>query len=84
MKLPHLQKEKNRKKPSENKDNKGLQDFAKYTGMAFQMIFIILVMTWIGIKLDKVTHLETPVFTIIFSLIGVFGGIYYAVKDFIK
>jgi len=52
--------------------------------MAFQMIFIILAMTWVGIKLDKVFKLETPVFTIIFSLLGVFGGIYTSVKDFIK
>jgi F0F1-type ATP synthase assembly protein I len=50
--------------------------------MAFQMIAIILIMTWIGIKLDKVFDLK-QVFTIIFSLLGVFGGIYVSLKDFI-
>jgi F0F1-type ATP synthase assembly protein I len=48
------------------------------------MILIILVMTWLGIKLDKWLGLSTPVFTIILSLFGVFAGIYTAVKDFLK
>jgi F0F1-type ATP synthase assembly protein I len=50
--------------------------------MAFQMIAIILIMTWCGIKLDKLFDLK-PVFTVIFSLVGVFGGIYISLKDFI-
>ncbi len=45
---------------------------------------IILVTVWGGIKLDKVFGFETPVFTIILSLLGVFAAIYTAVKDFIK
>lgn len=64
--------------------NKGLNDFAKYSGMAFQMFGIILLTTWGGIKLDKLAGNETPVFTIILSLLGVFAAIYTVVKDFIK
>jgi len=48
------------------------------------MIVIIGVMTWCGVKLDKVLGLSTPVFTIILSLLGVFAGIYTAIKDFIR
>ena len=48
------------------------------------MILVILVMTWCGIKLDKVLGLTTPVFTAILSLLGVFAGIYIAIRDFIK
>ena len=48
------------------------------------MIGIILVAVWGGIKLDQITGLKKPVFTIIFSLLGVFAGIYAAVKDFLK
>lgn len=84
MKTSRSAKEKNRKNLPSNKKGKGLQDYAKYSGIAFQMIAIILVMTWIGTKLDKATGLSNPVFTIIFSLLGVFIGIYVAVKDFIK
>jgi len=48
------------------------------------MLVIIGVMTWLGVKLDKVLGLSSPVFTIILSLLGVFAGIYTAIKDFIK
>jgi F0F1-type ATP synthase assembly protein I len=84
MKQPLLQKQKNQKKPPKNPENKVLQDFGKYSGLAFQMIAIIAVMTWGGVKLDKVLGLSTPVFTIILSLLGVFAGIYTAIKDFLK
>jgi F0F1-type ATP synthase assembly protein I len=76
----HPQKKKNPKSPG----NKGIGDFTRYSGIAFQMIGIILVTTWGGIKLDKLTGTNKPVFTIILSLLGVFAAIYTAVKDFIK
>ena len=76
----HPQKKKNPKSP----ENKGIKDFARYSGIAFQMIGIILLTTWGGIKLDKLTGTNKPVFTIVFSLLGVFAAIYTAVKDFIK
>jgi F0F1-type ATP synthase assembly protein I len=73
-------KKKNQKSP----ENKGLNDFGRYSGMAFQMIAIILITTWGGIQLDKLAKFHTPVFTIILSLLGVFAAIYTALKDFIK
>jgi F0F1-type ATP synthase assembly protein I len=82
MKVRLSQKPKKPNGSSKNPENKALQDFGRYSGMAFQMIAIILIMTWIGIKLDKVFDLK-QVFTIIFSLLGVFGGIYVSLKDFI-
>jgi F0F1-type ATP synthase assembly protein I len=80
MEEPQPSKTKNRK----SQRNKGIKDFARYSGLAFQMIGIILVTTWGGIKLDKLLGFEKPVFTIILSLLGVFAAIYTAVKDFIK
>jgi ATP synthase protein I len=74
------QKKKNPKKT----ENKGVRDFAKYSGIAFQMIGIILVTTWGGIKLDEITGTAKPVFTIVLSLLGVFAAIYTVLKDFIK
>jgi len=73
-------KRKNPKRPL----NKGVRDFAKYSGMAFQMLAIILATTWGGIKLDKLAGFEKPVFTIILSLLGVFAAIYTSLKDFLK
>jgi F0F1-type ATP synthase assembly protein I len=48
------------------------------------MAVIILITTWGGIKLDKLFAFDTPVFTIVLSLLGVFAAIYFAIKDFIK
>ncbi|MDP3002365.1 MAG: AtpZ/AtpI family protein [archaeon] len=84
MEEQQSQKKKNLKNQEKNKENSGIKDYAKYTGIAFQMIGIILVTTWGGIKLDKLMGFEKPVFTIILSLLGVFAAIYTAVKDFIK
>jgi ATP synthase protein I len=78
------QKGKNPRNPEKNKENDGLKDYAKYTGLGVQMIVIILITVWGGIKLDHLFLLKTPVFTIILSLLGVFTAIYVAVKDFIK
>jgi hypothetical protein len=74
------QKKKNLSKPP----NKGLKDFGRYSGLAFQMVAIILLTTLGGVEIDKHTGWETPVFTIVLSLLGVFAAIYFSVKDFIK
>ncbi len=73
-----------KKKDLKNPRNKGIRDFAKYSGLAFQMFGIIFITTWGGIKLDKLANFEKPVFTIILSLLGVFAAIYTVVRDFIK
>ena len=79
--MPQDTPKKKNQKPSQNK---GINQYAKYTGMAFQMLGIILVTVWGGTKLDKLTGWQTPVFTIVLSLLGVFAAIYTAIKDFIK
>jgi F0F1-type ATP synthase assembly protein I len=78
-----LQQDPSKKKNPRNL-NKGLKEFAKYSGLAFQMAGIILVSVWGGTKLDKLTGWNTPVFTIVLSLFGVIAAIYTAIKDFLK
>ncbi len=78
------QEEKKKKDQEEDNENSPLQTYARYSGMAFQMIAIILIATWIGTRIDKWLTLETPVFTLVLALLGVFGGIYISVRDFIK
>jgi ATP synthase protein I len=82
MEDPATQKEpKNQEK---DKENNGLGNYAKYSGVGIQMVIIILITVWGGIRLDKLFLLETPVFTIILSLLGVAAAIYTAIKDFIR
>ena len=52
--------------------------------MGFQMLIIILIFAWAGNKLDERSGNEKPVYTAILSLLGVFVGLYTALKDFIK
>ena len=63
---------------------KSFDNFIRYSSISFQMLVIILVGVYGGIKLDKLVRIEFPVFTVILSIGSVALAIYYAVKDFIK
>jgi F0F1-type ATP synthase assembly protein I len=78
------EQESKKKKNQTEQENKGLRDFGRYSGLAFQMVAIILIPTLGGVKLDKLTGWKTPVFTLILSLLGVFTAIYFLIKEFIK
>lgn len=72
-------------KTKQKKKQKKINDVAKYTGIAFQMVVIILLGVFGGIKLDeKVTGIEFPLFTIIFSLLAIGLALYYTIKDLLK
>jgi hypothetical protein len=74
---------------SQNREHKksqsrsGLKDYLKYAGMGTQMLVIIFIFTWVGIKLDQRTASEKQIYTAILSLLGVILGIYTVLKDFI-
>jgi len=79
MEEQEQQNQENRNDP----ENKGLVQFARYSGIVVQMGVIIFLTTWGGTKLDKLLEFSKPVFTIILSLLGVFAAIWIAIKDFI-
>lgn len=58
--------------------------FVKYSQLGIQMAVTIGLGAWGGMKLDERFKNETPVFTIILSLLGVGAGLYLVLKDFIK
>jgi ATP synthase protein I len=72
------------KKPEKNQENRGLSNYTRYTGLGIQMIAIILITVWGGMKLDELFLLKTPIFTVVLSLLGVAAAIYTAIKDFIR
>lgn len=72
---------KNQKK--EDRVPSGLRSFARYSGMGFQMVIIILLFYWAGSKLDERAANEKPLYTAILTLLGVFAGLYLVLKDFI-
>ena len=60
---------------SRNDNLKNVNNFAKFSGIAFEMLGIIVLGVWGGLKLDA--WLDTkPMLTVILSLGGVAAAIY--------
>lgn len=77
-----MPEQKNLKKEHRSREN--LNNYAKYSGMAFEMIVIILAGVFAGIKLDKWLHMTNPVFTAICAALGVILAIYIVIKDLLR
>jgi ATP synthase protein I len=64
-----------------NKSQKGLNNYTRYSGIAFQMGIIIFLGTFGGIKLDKLVKLSFPLFTVLCSFLSVIIAIYVVIKE---
>ncbi|MDY0089251.1 MAG: AtpZ/AtpI family protein [Flavobacteriaceae bacterium] len=63
-----------------NRKNKPLNVYAKYSGLAFQMAATIIAFVFLGKIADKYSNNEKPIFTAIFSVIGVFISLYNLIR----
>ena len=68
----------------ENNQIKGASNFAKYTGVAFQMLATIGLMAFIGYKIDENRGSKQQIFTAIFGLIGVIVSLVQVVRSLNK
>ena len=57
-----------------------LQDYAKFSGLAFQMLGIILLGSYAGVKLDEHFHIQAHVFTIVLLFLSVLAAIWLVIK----
>lgn len=64
--------------------NKNINKYARYSGLAFEMLGIIVFGVFVGHKLDQKRQAEFPLFTVILSLLAVFAALYLVIKDVIK
>lgn len=55
-----------------------------YSGMAFQIAAAIILGVFLGKWLDKVFSTKFPLFTTIFSILGVFAGVFITIRDLLK
>lgn len=69
------------KKPVKKTSN-SFASYARYSGMAFQMLFIIALGSLGGYKVDQWLHLMFPIFTVVLSLGSVVLAIYLFIKEF--
>jgi len=69
-------------KPQSQK-KKSFDNYARYSGLAFEMIAIILVGVFGGIKLDEIFDCK-PLLTALLSFVSVILAIYFAIKDFLR
>ncbi len=60
-----------------------LNNYGRYSSIAFQMLAIILLGVFGGFKLDQWIHTK-PVFTIVLSIGSVILAIYTVTKDLLK
>ena len=60
-----------------------LRQAARYSGIAFEMLFVMLAGVFGGIKLDEKLN-TPPIFTVLLSLISISAAIYLAIKDFLR
>ena len=58
--------------------------FARYSGMAFQMIAVLLIAAYAGQWLDKHFQNKVPWFTLVLLLIGVMASMYLIIKTVTK
>jgi hypothetical protein len=71
--------------PKPPSPKKRLNNTAKYLSMGTTMALMIVAGTFGGRWLD--THLrlmEFPLFTLVLSLVSVFGAMWYFIRDFLK
>jgi F0F1-type ATP synthase assembly protein I len=72
----------NQKKEKNNPEN-GLSAYSRYSTIAIEMVVIILIASFGGVKLDKAAGTE-PVFTVILSLLGVVTAMWLVIKEALR
>ena len=60
-----------------------LNAYARYSGMAFQMLAIILLGVFGGYKLDQWLHTK-PILTVLLSICSVILSVYYVTRDLLR
>ena len=73
-------------KPSPKKpDSKGqANQYIRYSGLAFQMLAIILLGLWLGLKTDHWLGMKQPVFTAVFILAFLIISLYLLIRSLHK
>lgn len=66
------------KKQNDNVER--MKIYVRYSGLGFQVVAIILLAVWAGMKCDEWLENEFPALTLIFTVLSVFLSMYYLYK----
>ena len=72
------------KNQKQNKPKKKFDDFIRYSGLGFEMMAIIAILTFVGYKIDQWMANEFKAFTLGFMVLSVVGAIIYGTKNLLK
>jgi hypothetical protein len=67
----------------DQKPKKQFDDFIRYSSLAFEMMIIMGIGVWLGVKLDQWLNMSFPAFTLSLMILSVIGAIYHAIRKFI-
>ena len=67
--------------PNQNRNSNPLKQYARYTGIAFQMMAIMAFSAWLGYKLDERLNFQFPLFTLVFVITALGLLLYKIVKS---
>ena len=70
-------------KPEKRKSNQ-LKNYAKYTGLGFQILIALLLGFFVGQKLDEWVGTQNPWFTIASIFLSFFSSMIYLIKKLPK
>lgn len=70
-----------KKDPKNSSNKKQLSLYARYSGLAFQMVIIVVAMILGGRWLDQKVENETPWYTLAGAILGIFAALYYLFKE---
>ena len=65
------------------KPKKQFDDFIRYSSLAFEMMAIMGIGVFAGIKIDQWLELSFPAFTLGLMILSVAGAIYHAIRKFL-
>jgi len=71
-------------KPQNNQNKNKATNFAKYSGIAFQMLATIGVFSFIGYKIDENRAGSKMIFTAILGLVGVVVSLFSVIRSLNK
>lgn len=61
-----------------------IDQFIRYSSLAFEMMIIMVVGVFAGYKLDHWLNFSFPVFTLALMILSVIGAVFYAIRNFLK